>query len=103
MMRKGVTQLCTNDMLVMTSPLIMQDHNPTLWFSENGQRLGTYVGHNGSVNTCDVSSESPHGHLDGLSCLTVPKRSHNIQAQFLAGRDGESDALVALQWTPRGC
>ena len=61
-------------MLVLTPPSILQDHNPTLWFSENGQRLGTYVGHNGSVNTCDVSSESPHGHLECLNALHVRKR-----------------------------
>ncbi len=35
----------------------VQDHHPTLWFSEDGARIGTYVGHNGAVNTCDVSSK----------------------------------------------
>ena len=35
-----------------------QEKNVTLWFSENGQRVGTYVGHNGQVSTCDVTSES---------------------------------------------
>ena len=91
-------------MPVLTPSLILQDHNPTLWFSENGQRLGTYVGHNGSVNTCDVSSESPHGHLECLTGLCTRKRCHNVQAHCLAGRDGDPDALmIALQWTPRGC
>lgn len=37
--------------------LCAQDHNPTLWFSEDGSRVGTYNGHNGAVNTCDVTSE----------------------------------------------
>lgn len=32
-----------------------QDHHPTLWFSDDGSRVGTYIGHNGAVNTCDVS------------------------------------------------
>ncbi|CAL5221339.1 g3515 [Coccomyxa viridis] len=35
-----------------------RDQNPTLWFSENGQRVGTYVGHNGQISTCDVSMDS---------------------------------------------
>ncbi|VFQ71521.1 unnamed protein product [Cuscuta campestris] len=32
-----------------------KDHNPTVWFADNGERLGTYRGHNGAVWTCDVS------------------------------------------------
>ncbi|CAL8468537.1 g8077 [Coccomyxa elongata] len=35
-----------------------KDHHPTLWFSEDGARIGTYIGHNGAVNTCDVSMDS---------------------------------------------
>jgi len=35
----------------------MQDNHPTLWYSENGQRVGTYNGHNGAVPSCDVTSE----------------------------------------------
>ncbi|WVZ21954.1 hypothetical protein V8G54_000498 [Vigna mungo] len=26
-----------------------KDHNPTVWFADNGERLGTYRGHNGAV------------------------------------------------------
>ena len=35
-----------------------KDHNPTVWFADNGERLGTYRGHNGAVWTCDVSRDS---------------------------------------------
>ena len=35
-----------------------KDHTPTVWFADNGERLGTYRGHNGAVWTCDVSSMS---------------------------------------------
>lgn len=33
-----------------------QDHHPTVWFTEDGKRLGNYLGHNGAVSTLDVSS-----------------------------------------------
>ncbi|KAM5587870.1 eukaryotic translation initiation factor 3 subunit I [Rosa sericea] len=35
-----------------------KDHNPNVWFADNGERLGTYVGHNGAVWCCDVSRDS---------------------------------------------
>ena len=35
-----------------------KDHHPTLWYGDNGERVGTYVGHNGAVWTCDVSDDS---------------------------------------------
>ncbi|KAL7227937.1 hypothetical protein ACSBR1_022753 [Camellia fascicularis] len=30
-----------------------KDHTPTVWFADNGERLGTYRGHNGAVWCCD--------------------------------------------------
>ncbi|KZV73212.1 WD40 repeat-like protein [Peniophora sp. CONT] len=35
-----------------------KDHIINVWFSQNGERLGTYNGHNGTVWTVDVDSES---------------------------------------------
>ncbi|KAG6483630.1 hypothetical protein ZIOFF_060282 [Zingiber officinale] len=32
-----------------------KDHTPNVWFADNGERLGTYRGHNGVVWCCDVS------------------------------------------------
>ena len=32
-----------------------KDHKPNVWYAENGERLGTYNGHVGSVYDCDVS------------------------------------------------
>eukprot|EP00240_Pyramimonas_obovata_P005849 CAMPEP_0118958698 /NCGR_PEP_ID=MMETSP1169-20130426/62756_1 /TAXON_ID=36882 /ORGANISM="Pyramimonas obovata, Strain CCMP722" /LENGTH=321 /DNA_ID=CAMNT_0006906823 /DNA_START=61 /DNA_END=1026 /DNA_ORIENTATION=- len=35
-----------------------KDHHPSVWYSDSGDRLGTYVGHNGAVWSCDVTRDS---------------------------------------------
>ncbi|XP_021752730.1 eukaryotic translation initiation factor 3 subunit I-like isoform X2 [Chenopodium quinoa] len=35
-----------------------KDHKPIVWYADNGERLGTYSGHNGAVWSCDVSWDS---------------------------------------------
>jgi len=35
-----------------------KDHHPTLWYAENGNRVGTYIGHNGAVWTADMTKDS---------------------------------------------
>ncbi|TFK71291.1 WD40 repeat-like protein [Pluteus cervinus] len=37
-----------------------KDHIINVWYSHNGERLGTYDGHNGTVWTVDVDSESKY-------------------------------------------
>jgi translation initiation factor 3 subunit I len=32
-----------------------KDHTPNLWYSDDGERIGTYSGHNGAVWTCDMT------------------------------------------------
>ena len=39
------------ELLILT--MLMQDQTPTLWFAEDGARIGRFVGHKGAVNTCD--------------------------------------------------
>ena len=33
-----------------------KDHRINVWYSHNGERLGTYDGHNGTIWTVDVDS-----------------------------------------------
>lgn len=35
-----------------------KDHVPTVWYSDNGERLGTYAGHVGTVWDCDSNFDS---------------------------------------------
>jgi translation initiation factor 3 subunit I len=35
-----------------------KDNRPTVWYAENGERVGTYEGHNGTVWGCDVTHDS---------------------------------------------
>ncbi|KAL5719117.1 Eukaryotic translation initiation factor 3 subunit I [Ranunculus cassubicifolius] len=35
-----------------------KDSTPNVWFADNGERLGTFKGHNGAVWCCDVSGDS---------------------------------------------
>ena len=32
-----------------------KDHKPCVWFADNGERIGTYDGHNGTVWCLDVN------------------------------------------------
>ena len=40
-----------------------QDGIATAWWSHNGERIGTYTGHNGAVWSCDVNCEFPRPSL----------------------------------------
>jgi translation initiation factor 3 subunit I len=43
-----------SDLLVSCS----KDGVPTAWYTHNGERLGTYEGHNGAVWDCDINRDS---------------------------------------------
>ena len=51
---RAITQIMYNsvgDLLFS----VAKDNRPTVWYSVNGERLGTYNGHNGAVWCIDVN------------------------------------------------
>ena len=59
---------------INTRAAVVQDFRVCLWYDEDGEMIGTYNGHNGSVNTADVTCETSH-------CFDTAKR-----VRFLKGR-----------------
>lgn len=58
---KGHTRALTHVLYNREGDLLFscsKDNKPTLWYSDNGERVGTYDGHNGTVWGCDVSYDS---------------------------------------------
>jgi len=54
---RPLTKLCFNregDLLLSCA----KDGKPTVWYSDNGERLGTYNGHEGAVWDCDIDFSS---------------------------------------------
>jgi translation initiation factor 3 subunit I len=47
----GSEQTLAGDLIFTCS----KDHKPCVWFADNGERLGSYKGHNGVVWALDVS------------------------------------------------
>ena len=52
---------------------VAKDHKPTVWFSFNGERLGTYDGHTGAVWCVDVNCILSH-----CVCVCVREREREI-------------------------
>jgi translation initiation factor 3 subunit I len=56
---RSITQIKYNrdgDLLFSCS----KDHHPNVWYSDSGERLGTYDGHGGAVWGCDISYHSEY-------------------------------------------
>jgi len=56
---KSITQVCYNregDLLFSCA----KDKHPNVWYSINGERLGTYDGHGGAVWCLDVDWQTKH-------------------------------------------
>ena len=52
--RTLLCQACLRCYRLLTACAV-QDLNVNLWYADDGTRIGTYIGHNGAVATCDVS------------------------------------------------
>ena len=55
-----------------------KDHTPNLWYSDDGERIGTFSGHNGAVWTCDLTGALPTlctgRRLQLTRCVAQPTR-----------------------------
>ena len=66
---KSITQVCYNregDLLFSCA----KDKHPNVWYSINGERLGTYDGHGGAVWCLDVDWQTQH-FLSGAADNTI--------------------------------
>jgi len=66
---KSITQICYNregDLLFSCA----KDRHPTVWYSVNGERLGTYDGHAGAVWCLDVDWQTKY-FLSGAADNTI--------------------------------
>lgn len=52
-----------------------QDSSVNLWFTDNGERAGTFNGHNGAVWTCDISCAPARRRRRARGWVPCSKRS----------------------------
>jgi len=86
-----------------------KDHKPNVWWSDNGERLGTYDGHQGSVWQCDVNFSSTRlltGSADQTCKLwdiqtgkALHSWSHKAGIRSVAFAHGERMFLAAQDYT----
>ncbi|KAK4700692.1 translation initiation factor 3 subunit I, partial [Phenoliferia sp. Uapishka_3] len=92
---RSLTQIKYNaegDLLFSAS----KDHIINVWHSHNGERLGTYDGHNGSVWTVDVDSTSTYlvsGSADNMMKLWLVKTGQCIKTWEF------TTAIKRVQWS----
>lgn len=55
------------DLILSTS----KDSKPNIWYADNGERLGTLNGHNGTVWDIDICHESRHAITASAGKLAV--------------------------------
>ncbi len=59
-----------------------QDNAPSVWWTDDGKRLGTFDGHNGAVWSCDIT------------CAYTIWLSLRSRSSLLSSCAGESDRLI---------
>lgn len=51
-----------------------KDHTPNLWYADDGERIGTYSGHNGAVWTCDLTGARSRRRVVARRCASNGRR-----------------------------
>mmetsp|Transcript_18460 Transcript_18460/g.30064 ORF Transcript_18460/g.30064 Transcript_18460/m.30064 type:complete len:341 (+) Transcript_18460:46-1068(+) len=72
-----------------------KDYVPTAWFADNGERLGTYDGHKGTVWSLDPSSDSKHL-ITGAADMTV--KIWEIETGKLLHDYAHSGPVRVVEW-----
>jgi len=77
---------------------------PCVWYSETGERLGTYNGHNGAINSCDVNFDTTiliTGSADSMVKLwdvetgkELYNLSHKVPVKTVEFAEGDKQFLV---------
>jgi hypothetical protein len=79
-----------------------KDHIINVWFSHNGERLGTYDGHNGTVWTVDVDCEHSFAGLFLFSSKCPRYADHEssstIAVHGIRFRRQYAPSMVSVHW-----
>lgn len=73
-----------------------KDDTPNVWYTSNGERLGTYAGHQGTVWDCDISWDSTRlvtgssdCHMKLWDMVSGAQSTHRLQHVFLTCDDAQ--------------
>merc|ERR1712073_12517 len=95
---KSITQVCYNregDLLFSCA----KDKHPNVWYSINGERLGTYDGHNGAVWCLDVDWQTKH-FLSGAADNTI--RLWDVENGIMLNRIDTKSAVRTCKFSYSG-
>lgn len=80
------------------------DKSPTVWRSSNGERIGTYVGHNGAVRDIDITWDTTRivtGSMDNSAMLWIAETGEQLckwsfQSPVRAVAFSPGDGVIAI-------
>ena len=77
-----------------------KDHHPTLWYADDGERVGTYIGHNGAVWTCDVTGALGvlGREIIPVSCRERTAATHAPCEEGTEGKANRSSVFLLVFW-----